>query len=94
MWIINILGLETREKQCLPETKLVLEALLPNLGQSHSRLWMEWNRGIKTVISGTLEHSDLSVSKEGTIITKWNRIVDSSKKIWEDVYQAPLTVSV
>ncbi|KAH9822317.1 hypothetical protein DFH28DRAFT_882242 [Melampsora americana] len=87
-WIMGILNLNTCRDEALSERKKVLEALLRNLDQTHGRLWMGWNRGIQTVISGNLEHSDLSSAEESEIMTNWNRVVKCSRLDCEGIIEA------
>ncbi|KAH9807646.1 hypothetical protein DFH28DRAFT_914048, partial [Melampsora americana] len=90
-WLMEILNLETRHgDDRLSESKKVFEALLNNLDQTHCRLWMEWNQGIQTVISGTLRYSELSAAEESALMTKWKGIVDNSRQLWERIVSAPL----
>ncbi|KAH9810643.1 hypothetical protein DFH28DRAFT_1085577 [Melampsora americana] len=89
-WMMSILNLETRTHEALSESKEVLQALLADLDQTHGRLWMGWNRGIQTVVSGTLEYSELSFAEESELMTTWNRSVTSSREIWEGIIEAPV----
>ncbi|EGF97320.1 uncharacterized protein MELLADRAFT_114429 [Melampsora larici-populina 98AG31] len=90
-WMMEILNLETRRgDDRLSESKHVFKALLTDLDQTHCRLWMEWNRGIQTVTSGTLQHSELSVEEESALMTKWNSIVNNSRQLWEGIVAAPI----
>lgn len=72
-------------QQELIESKEVLKSLLCNLTQSQSRLWMTWNQGMSSVMSGTRDYTQLSNAEEDIITNKWYQLIENIKDTWENI---------
>ncbi|KAH9809128.1 hypothetical protein DFH28DRAFT_1187570, partial [Melampsora americana] len=91
-WIVGLVGsVESADPvECLADSREVVEALLCNLTQSHCRLWMNWNRGLSTVLSGTVHCMDLAVGEEEALKHRWNVLIEDTKSMWEIIVKAPV----
>ncbi|KAH9809243.1 hypothetical protein DFH28DRAFT_1111982 [Melampsora americana] len=85
-WLMELVTPERPDrphcKHVLIESREVLISLFSNEIQTHSCLLMTWNRGMASVMSGTLDCTNLPIEDEALLKTKWNKLVDQVKHMW------------
>lgn len=90
-WMMGLVSLDRPHcRRVLIESRQVLISFFSNEIRTHSRLWLTWNRGIASVMSGTLNCTNLPVEHEALLNTNWNKLMDQVQHLWGDIVQVPV----
>ncbi|KAH9813484.1 hypothetical protein DFH28DRAFT_896475, partial [Melampsora americana] len=90
-WMMEVVGsVKSRPSARLAESKEVLLALVAHLSLRYSRLWINWNSGMGSVVQSTVGYSEMSGEEEVVLGNRWNNLVRCGREAWQRVAQAQI----